>query len=78
VILRTNTEIAAAVCHGQLSVEEACKRYALLVGIQQYDHQKLREPAPLLGQHTDEVLRELGYDAAEIASLVERKIVACA
>ena len=34
-------------------------------------------PAPMLGMHSEAVLRELGYDAAEIASLVERKIVAC-
>jgi crotonobetainyl-CoA:carnitine CoA-transferase CaiB-like acyl-CoA transferase len=30
---------------------------------------------PLLGEHTDEVLSECGVDAAEIASLRERKIV---
>jgi crotonobetainyl-CoA:carnitine CoA-transferase CaiB-like acyl-CoA transferase len=31
---------------------------------------------PRLGEHTDEVLRELGYDAAGIAALRERDIVA--
>ena len=29
----------------------------------------LRRPAPLLGEHTDEVLGELGYDAARLADL---------
>ncbi|MBT6909898.1 MAG: CoA transferase, partial [Rhodospirillaceae bacterium] len=31
--------------------------------------------APTLGQHTDEVLGELGYDAAAIAALREKGIV---
>ena len=34
-----------------------------------------RWPAPERGQHTDEVLRELGMDAAEIADLRERHII---
>ncbi len=34
-----------------------------------------RWPAPERGQHTDEVLRELGMDAAEIAGLRERHII---
>ncbi len=32
---------------------------------------KVRAPAPLIGQHTDEVLGQLGYDEAEIARLRE-------
>jgi formyl-CoA transferase len=32
-------------------------------------------PPPTLGQHTGEVLQELGYDAATIAGLRERRVV---
>ena len=35
----------------------------------------IRRPAPLLGQHTDEVLREAGVSADEIAALRERGAV---
>ncbi len=35
----------------------------------------VRRPAPTLGQHTEEVLRELGYDAVTIADLRARKVV---
>jgi crotonobetainyl-CoA:carnitine CoA-transferase CaiB-like acyl-CoA transferase len=34
-----------------------------------------RRPAPLLGQHTDEILLSLGYGAAEIAALRAAKVV---
>ena len=34
-----------------------------------------RRAPPTLGQHTDEVLGELGYDAAKIAALREKKVV---
>jgi crotonobetainyl-CoA:carnitine CoA-transferase CaiB-like acyl-CoA transferase len=34
-----------------------------------------RRPPPLLGEHTDEVLRELGHDAAQVARLHERGVV---
>ena len=35
-----------------------------------------RATPPLLGQHTAEVLREHGFAAADVASLIERKVVA--
>jgi formyl-CoA transferase len=36
----------------------------------------VRLPPPLLGQHTDEVLRELEYDEATIVALREARVVA--
>ena len=36
---------------------------------------KLETATPSLGQHTDEVLGELGYDSGQIAALRERKVV---
>ena len=35
----------------------------------------VRRPAPTLGQHTDEILGELGYDTVAIADLRARKVV---
>ena len=35
----------------------------------------IRRPAPTLGQHTDEILGELGYDAAAIRDLHARGVV---
>ena len=34
-----------------------------------------RRPAPLLGEHTDEILASLGYGAAEIAELRADQVV---
>ena len=35
----------------------------------------ISNPAPLLGEHTDDILKELGYDAEKIAALHESNIV---
>ena len=34
-----------------------------------------RRPAPLLGEHTDKILKSLGYDDAEIAALRRERVV---
>jgi crotonobetainyl-CoA:carnitine CoA-transferase CaiB-like acyl-CoA transferase len=34
-----------------------------------------RAPPPLLGEHSREVLRELGYDEQSIDALVEQRVV---
>jgi crotonobetainyl-CoA:carnitine CoA-transferase CaiB-like acyl-CoA transferase len=36
---------------------------------------EIRRPAPLLGEHTEETLMELGYSKEEIADFRERKII---
>jgi crotonobetainyl-CoA:carnitine CoA-transferase CaiB-like acyl-CoA transferase len=35
----------------------------------------IRRRAPLLGEHTDEVLAEIGYDAGQIAQMRTNQIV---
>lgn len=35
----------------------------------------IRQRAPTLGEHTDRILEELGYDAAQIAALREKRVV---
>ena len=35
----------------------------------------IRRPAPLFGEHNDEILAELGLSAGEIESLRERRVV---
>jgi crotonobetainyl-CoA:carnitine CoA-transferase CaiB-like acyl-CoA transferase len=34
-----------------------------------------RRPAPLIGEHTDDILKSLGYEASEIAALHAEGIV---
>jgi crotonobetainyl-CoA:carnitine CoA-transferase CaiB-like acyl-CoA transferase len=36
---------------------------------------RFRHRAPTLGEHTDQILAELGYAAAEIAGLRERGVI---
>jgi crotonobetainyl-CoA:carnitine CoA-transferase CaiB-like acyl-CoA transferase len=35
----------------------------------------IREPAPLVGQHSREILAEFGYGEAEIADLLAREVI---
>jgi crotonobetainyl-CoA:carnitine CoA-transferase CaiB-like acyl-CoA transferase len=39
---------------------------------------RIDRPPPLCGQHTREVMRELGYDAAQIAELEGKGVIRCA
>jgi crotonobetainyl-CoA:carnitine CoA-transferase CaiB-like acyl-CoA transferase len=45
-------------------------------GLPPFESGTKRAHAPALGEHTQEVLAEHGYSAAEIAALYERKVVA--
>ena len=47
-----------------------------IAGIAPFAKGTPRATTPLLGQHTAEVLREHGFSREEIASLLERKVVA--
>jgi crotonobetainyl-CoA:carnitine CoA-transferase CaiB-like acyl-CoA transferase len=35
----------------------------------------IRQPPPVLGEHTEEVLKSLGYDAGAISSLREKGVI---
>jgi crotonobetainyl-CoA:carnitine CoA-transferase CaiB-like acyl-CoA transferase len=45
------------------------------IHLSRYPQPDALKPTPDQGQHTDEVLRELGYDAAAIAALHEKRVV---
>ncbi|MGE4046899.1 MAG: hypothetical protein AB7F35_18700, partial [Acetobacteraceae bacterium] len=45
-------------------------------GLPTFESGSRRAHAPTLGQHTREVMQELGYAEADIAALMERKVVA--
>ncbi len=41
----------------------------------EHDGAKIHSPPPMMGEHTDDVLKELGYGAQEIAALHEQGVV---
>lgn len=45
-------------------------------GLPAFENGTKRAHAPRLGEHTKEVLREHGYQEAEIAALIEKKVIA--
>ena len=62
---------AAAVTHPVLGEINLLKQ---MVGLSRTPA-SMATPTPELGEHTDELLRELGHDDAAIASLRERKVI---
>lgn len=75
------TEVVAdpqVVANGYLAAHPSHDKARLTSSPMQFDGQGLevRRPAPAIGQHTDEVLREIGLDDAEIDAL--RVAGACA
>ncbi|MFI5615022.1 CaiB/BaiF CoA transferase family protein [Amycolatopsis sp. NPDC051903] len=78
--------LAQALGHPQVDARELLVRYAdpvlgpvQTVGLPvKFDGQPrdITRPAPLLGQHTEDVLGELGLSPEEVRSLVERGVVA--
>jgi crotonobetainyl-CoA:carnitine CoA-transferase CaiB-like acyl-CoA transferase len=49
-----------------------------LPGIKRFEDGTPAATAPTVGQHTAEVLGEYGYDAAQIAGLAKRGVIAVA
>jgi crotonobetainyl-CoA:carnitine CoA-transferase CaiB-like acyl-CoA transferase len=49
-----------------------------IAGITKFADGTPRATTPVLGQHTADILRDHGFKPAEIAALIERKVVAAA
>jgi formyl-CoA transferase len=60
-----------------VEVDHPTRGKHLTVGnpIKMSDSPTLVTRAPLLGEHTDEVLRELGYSASDVALLREERVI---
>ncbi|MBT5107491.1 MAG: CoA transferase [Rhodospirillaceae bacterium] len=65
--------IAKSVIHAKLKELKIVGQAVNLTETPQPD--TLRMPTPDLGEHTDDILKELGYDDAKIAALHENRIV---
>jgi crotonobetainyl-CoA:carnitine CoA-transferase CaiB-like acyl-CoA transferase len=53
---------------GQVRLHGVGPRFSGMTGI-------IRRPPPLLGQHTEEVLTELGYTGEQVAELLNNKVI---